>query len=187
MADGVLADMARGWWVLVVWGVVAVLFGIGTFIWPLGSVIALVLATGILALAEGLTSLFALFSKDVVISKGWLTLYAIASIAFGLVALFRPLATAGAMLLLLAAWLLVAGVMRIVFAIRLRKEIQGEWLLALSGVLAIVLGWLFIAAPGVGILTMALWIGAGALIYGILQIWVGFRLRKLGTFGAALR
>ncbi|MFC3550792.1 HdeD family acid-resistance protein [Lysobacter cavernae] len=179
MNVGLLAGLGRSWWVLVVYGVIAVLFGVAAFAWPGTTAVAIAWAFGVMALAEGVTSVIALFRKDVAISKGWLALYAIASLVFGVLAVLNPVTTAGVLLLFLAAWLLVAGIYRIVFAIRVRKEIEGEWLIALSGVLAIVLGGLFVAYPGAGLLTVALWIGAGALIYGVLQIIAGFRLRKL--------
>ncbi|MFC3815449.1 HdeD family acid-resistance protein [Lysobacter sp. GCM10012299] len=178
-STGLLASLGRSWWVLVVYGVIAVLFGISAFAWPGSTAIAIAWAFGVMALAEGVISLVALFRKDVTVSKAWLAVYAIASIAFGLMAVMHPLAVAGVLLLLLAVWLVIAGIWRIVLAIRVRKEIEGEWLIALSGVLAIALGVMFFVHPAAGLVTVALWIGVVALVYGVLQIIAGFRLRKL--------
>ena len=86
---------------------------------------------------------------------------------------------AGALLLVFAVWLLVAGILRIMFAIQVRKEIKGEWIIALSGALAIILGVLLLIAPLAGMVVMAIWIGAFAFVYGILQIVAAFRLRQL--------
>lgn len=176
--SSVIAGLSRSWWVLVLYGVIGVLFGLASIAWPGKTAVALTWAFGVMALAEGIISLLALFKKDVAISKGWLAVYALASLLFGAMAVSNPLATAGVLLLFLAAWLLVAGVYRIVVAIRVRKEIEGEWLIALSGVLAIALAVLFVMYPVAGLVTLALWIGIGALIYGVLQIIAGFRLRK---------
>ena len=93
--------------------------------------------------------------------------------------MINPLATASVLVLFLAAWLLVAGIYRIVFAIRVRRQIQGEWLLILSGLLAVVLGLLFVANPYAGVAVTTLWIGIGSLLYGLLQVLVAFKLRKL--------
>ena len=79
----------------------------------------------------------------------------------------------------LAAWLIVAGVYRIIFAIRVRKEIEGEWLIALSGVLAIVLGGLYVINPVGGLAVTTIWIGAAAIVYGVLQIIAAFKVRRL--------
>ena len=143
--------------------------------------VAIAWAFGVMALAEGLLSLFALVRREVAVSKGWLALYGVASLAFGVMAVINPVKTASLLLLLMAAWLVVAGLWRIVLAIRIRKEITGEWMIALSGVLAIVLGVMFVMSPAAGLVTVALWVGLGALVYGVLQIAAGFRLRRLAT------
>ena len=181
VVGGVWSALGRSWWVLLLYGVLGVLFGLIAMTRPVAAAAALAWALGVMALAEGLVSLLALFDKQVKISKAWLALYAVVSIVFGLLTVFNPMATAGILLLFLAAWLIVADVYRIVFAIRVRKEIEGEWLIALSGVLAIVLGALYVLNPYVGLKVTTIWIGAAALVYGILQIAAAFKVRKLKT------
>lgn len=181
MSAGLFASLGRSWWVLVLYGAIAVVFGILAFLWPAKTAIAMAWAFGVMALAEGVLSAIALLRRDVAVSRGWLALYALASLVFGVLAVSNPIKTAGILLLFLAAWLIVAGVYRIVLAIRIRKEITGEWMIALSGVLAIVLGGLFLMSPAAGLVTVALWMGLGALVYGVLQIVAGFRLRRLAT------
>lgn len=178
MNTNVVSALSRSAWVLIVFGVIAVLFGLVAIAWPGRTAVALAWAFGVMALAEGVISLIALFRKDVPVSKGWVALYAAASIAFGCLAVLNPLAVAGVLLMFLAAWLIVAGIFRIIFAIRVRKQVANEWLLGLSGALAIMLGVLLVAYPGAGLVTMALWIGVAALIYGALQIVTGWRMRR---------
>jgi len=178
-ATGILSSLGRSWWVLLLYGVLGVLFGLIALTRPVAAATALAWAVGVMALAEGVVSLFALFDRQVTISKGWLALYALVSIVFGLLTVINPVATAGMLLLFLAAWLIVAGVYRIIFAIRVRKEIRGEWLIALSGVLAIVLGLLFVRFPVKGLVVTTIWIGAGALVYGFVQILAAFKVRRL--------
>lgn len=170
--------VSRTGWLLMFYGAISILFGISALVWPGGTVIALAWAFGVMALAEGIISLFALFNRHVAVSRGWLVLYAVASIVFGLLAIWHPLAVVNVLILFLAAWLIVAGIYRIVFAIRVRKEIEGEWMIALSGVLAVVLGVLFAAYPVAGLLTVAIWIGAAALVYGVLQVIAGVRMHR---------
>ncbi len=179
MSAGLLHRLGRNWWIFVLYGVIAVLFGLFAIARPLAAAIALAWACGVMALAETLITVFALFDRRVTVSKGWLALYALASLVFGVLAVSNPVAVAGALLMLLAAWLVVGGIYRIVFAIRVRKEVEGEWLIALSGVLSIVLGVLFVLSPIAGLLVTALWIGVASLIYGVVQIAAGLRLRKL--------
>ncbi|MFC4313817.1 HdeD family acid-resistance protein [Steroidobacter flavus] len=176
---GFLSLVGRSWWVLLLYGILGVLFGLFALARPLSAAAAMVWAIGVLALAEGIVSLFAVFRDNVAVSKGWAIFYSLMSIAFGVVAITNPVAAAGGLLLFLAAWLIVAGIYRIIFAIRVREEIKGEWLIALSGLLSILLGVLFLASPLTGLVITAWWIGAGALIYGVLQIVAAFKLRTL--------
>lgn len=181
---GPLALLGDSWWLLLLYGLFAVLFGVIALARPAAAAAGLAWAIGVLALAEGVVGLVALFGRRAVGSKGWLAFYAIASILFGLLAVLNPVATAGALLLLLAAWLIVGGVYRIVFAIRLRKQIRGEWLLVVGGLLAIALGVLFALDPLSGIVVTTLWFGAFALVYGVLQIVAALRLRRWKTKAA---
>jgi uncharacterized membrane protein HdeD (DUF308 family) len=176
---GFMPLVGRSWWILLLYGILGVIFGFFALARPLAAATALVWAIGVLALAEGLVSLFAAFGNKVAVSRGWVALYAVLSILFGIMAVMNPVATAGALLLFLAAWLIVAGIYRIIFAIRVREEIKGEWLIALSGALSIVLGVLFFMSPLTGLVIAAWWIGAGVMVYGMLQILAAFKLRAL--------
>lgn len=180
-ASPLLAAIGRSWWVLLLYGLAGIAFGAIAIAQPVAAALALAWVAGVIAAVEGIVSVLALFSKDVPVSKGWLALYAIVSLAFAFVAITNPLATAGAMAVLIGIWMIVAGIFRIVFAIRVRKAIRGEWLLVLSGVLGIVLGVLFLMHPLGGVLVTTLWIGIGALVYGVLQVFAAFKLRKLAN------
>lgn len=179
--NSVSPQVKRGGWTLVVYGVLALLFGIGTLFWPSVSVLALVLAFGVLSLADGVVSLLSIFRKHVALPNWVLFLYALVSIGFGALAISQPAQMAEALLWLLALWLVIAGIARIVFAVQVRKLVNGEWMLALSGLLAVALGVLFFARPGIGLVTIAVWVAFGALLYGVLQIWVGSRLLRAGA------
>jgi uncharacterized membrane protein HdeD (DUF308 family) len=83
-----------------------------------------------------------------------------------------------ALVYLIAAWALVTGVLEIIAAIRLRKEIEGEWLLALSGVFSVALGALLAIAPGPGAVGLVWFFGAYAMAFGVLMIALSFKLRS---------
>ena len=105
----------------------------------------------------------------------------------GLVAFVFPAATAFALLMLVSVGSIVTGIFRIAAAIRLRKEIQGEWLLILNGLLSVAFGIVIVARPGVGLVTLVWLIGMYAIIFGIILVALGFRVRGHGAKVAAGR
>jgi uncharacterized membrane protein HdeD (DUF308 family) len=101
-------------------------------------------------------------------------------IAAGVLTLIWPGLTAIALLYLIAAWAIVTVALEIAAAIRLRKVIANEWLLGLSGIASLGFGIVLILFPGAGALTVVIWIGAYALVFGALVVALAFRLRSLG-------
>lgn len=177
MDSRLMKGIRRSWWVFLLYGLAAIAFGLALLVWPEYSLIALVMAFGLLALLDGLVSLLSAIRGDLALPRWLLVVYAVVSIGFGLAAVVWPMEMATAMLWLIALWLVVAGIARIVFAIQVRKLINGEWLLALSGALALALGILFLVRPEIGLLAVMVWIAIGALLYGVLQVVVALRLR----------
>jgi uncharacterized membrane protein HdeD (DUF308 family) len=81
------------------------------------------------------------------------------------------------LLYLIAFWAILTGVFEIVSGIRLRTAIANEKWLVLTGFLSLLFGILIIIFPGAGALAIAFWIGAYALIFGIMLIALAFCLR----------
>lgn len=172
-------SVSRSWWLILLLGILAVLFGLLSIFNPVSAGASLTWAIGVLAIAEGVSALFGAFSKDAPASKGWMLLYAVISVAFGVLAVVNPISMAASIIWVMAIWIMIAGFMRIIFAVRVRKAIDNEWMLIVSGVLAVVLGALMLFAPVAGLILAVIWIGVGALIYGLLQIFAAFKIRSL--------
>jgi uncharacterized membrane protein HdeD (DUF308 family) len=109
---------------------------------------------------------------------GWLIVVGLLGIAAGVVTFMRPGVTAVTLLVYIAVWAIAMGVFQVAAAIRLRKEIEGEWMLLLSGVLSVVFGVLMAIYPGAGALAMLSLIAAYAFVFGVLLIVLGVRLRS---------
>jgi uncharacterized membrane protein HdeD (DUF308 family) len=174
-----MENVAANWSAVLFRGLAAVAFGLVTMIAPGLSLIALVLVFGAYALVDGvLTLITALRGRGANEPLWLLVLQGIAGIGAGAITLFRPDISALALLYVVAAWALVTGGLEVVTAIRLRKSIQGEWLLILSGVLSVALAIVLALFPGPGALALVLWIGAYALVSGALLVALSFRLRS---------
>ena len=170
--------VARNWWALALRGVLGMLFGVFTFVAPAAALAALVLLFGAYALVDGVFNIVAAL-RDARGDRGWwaLLLSGVAGVVAGLVAFAAPAFTALVLLYMIAAWALVTGALEIATAIRLRRHITGEWLMALNGALSIVFGGLVMVAPVVGALALVLLVGAYAFVSGLLLVALGFRLR----------
>ena len=149
------------WWSLVLRGLAAIAFGVLAFVWPTITLTALVFLWGAYALVDGAFAIAA-GVKSYGENKRWwvLLLEGILGVAAGLIAFLMPSITALVLLILIAAWAVVTGAFEIAAAIQLRKEIKGEWLLALAGVASILFGLALMLNPGVGALAVLWLIGA---------------------------
>lgn len=173
-----LRALAANWWLLLLRGIAGVLFGVLAFIWPGLTLLSLTLLWGAYALADGAAALWAGITGSVAGSRGWLIFIGVLGIAAGIIAFIWPGGTAGALLLVIGAWAIAIGILQIWGAIQLRKEIEGEWLLILSGVVSILFGLLVAMQPLAGALAVVWMIGTFAIVFGITQIILSFKLRQ---------
>src|SRR3984893_11885505 len=163
--------LAKNWWSLLIRGLVAISVGVLAVINPGIKLGALVLLFGCYALIDGLVS-FASVMRVAEAHERWASLLveAVAGITVGAIALAWPSLSAMSLVYIIAAWALLTGLVEIAASVRLRRHVEGEWLLALSGVASLVLGILILALPLAGPLAIAYWVGAYAFVFGALLI-----------------
>jgi uncharacterized membrane protein HdeD (DUF308 family) len=177
-----LLAIVRNWWVLLVRGICAVLFGLLAFTWPGLTLFALVILYGAYALADGVTAIWLAFAGGPHENgRMWwqMLIVGLLGIAAGIVTFAWPGVTALVLLVLIACWAIVRGIFEIAAAIRLRKVIEHEWMLAAAGVLSVLFGIVLLARPGAGALALIWVIGAFAIIWGAVAIGLSFKLRGL--------
>ena len=180
LALNLAAVLARNWWVLLLRGVVAILFGGLTFGWPGMSLAALVLLFGGFCLADGLMAAWTALSNRKQQENGWLLLIGgLLGIGVGLLTLFQPAVTGLALLFYIAIWAVATGVVQVLTAIRLRQEIANEWTLVLAGIASVALGALLMARPGAGALAVLWLIASYAIVFGILLVALALRVRSV--------
>ena len=173
-----LQSLARYWWLFLLRGIAAIVFGVLAFMWPGITLFTLVWLWGAFALIDGVLALVHAFMGGGVGSRWWLVLVGLAGIAAGVVAFEQPLLTAVVLLFFFAGWAIALGVFQIIGAIQLRKQIDNEWTLILSGVVSVLFGILLIATPGAGLIGFVWVIAAYAVVFGVLLIGFAFRLKK---------
>lgn len=174
----ILPVLAKYWWLLLLRGIAAIIFGILAFVWPGITLLTMVLFWGAFMLIDGVLALgHAIMGNDKG-SRWWLALVGVAGIAAGILTFALPGAALVVLLAFIAAWAIVLGVFQIIGAIRLRKEIDNEWSLGLSGALSVLFGIILLVAPGAGAVGLIWVIGGYAIVFGILLVMAALKLKQ---------
>ena len=176
-----LETLTRYWWAVLLRGVAALLFGLLTLLWPTISILVLTLLFGAYALVDGAFAITgAILNRTTSTGRRiWLAIEGIAGVIVGAVTFAWPGITTLALLWVISVWALFTGALEIIASIRLRREIKGEWLLALTGVLSVLFGVSLLVWPATGALALVILIGVYALMFGGALVAFGLRLRKL--------
>jgi len=178
----VMTAAGNAWWLLLINGLCAIAFGVLSFLWPGLTLLVLVVLYGAYAILDGITALMAARARNEV-GKPWgsMVFVGIVSILAGIAALVWPGLTGLVLLIVIAVWAIVRGVLEIIAAIELRKRIQNEWLLALAGLVSVLFGIVLLVAPGQGAVALIWVIAAFAVVHGVLLVTLALRVRGVPT------
>lgn len=170
--------LARNYWLIVLRGLVAILFGLVAFFWPTPTLGALRFFLGLYLLTDGLLTVSTGLSRyngaqpwRLLLIEGLLTIGA------GVLTLVAPDLTALTVLYLIAIRAIATGMVELVSAIRLRAEIDNEGFLASSGVLSVILGAVLMIWPETATSSLVGLFGAYVVVFGLLLIGLGLQLR----------
>jgi len=174
--------LSRYWWMTLLRGVLWILFGVVVFVRPDISLVTLTLTFGAFAFVDGVLNVWNAISGREDSDNWWLLLLAgLAGIVIGILTFKDPAATALALQFYIALWAVAVGLLQLVAAVWLRKEIEGEFWLALSGIASIAFGVLVVARPAAGALAI-LWLIAGyAIVFGVMLIVFAFTVRNFAN------
>lgn len=151
------------------------LFAIGAWAYPGLTLWLLIVFFGAYVLVDGITQILMTFRKKL----WWYVLSGLVGVVAGLLTFLWPGITGLVLLLFIGFWALVKGILEIVEAIQLRKEIEGEWLMILSGLASILFAIIVLLRPGAGALAIAWIVGIYAFLFGLISIFLGLKLRGL--------
>ncbi len=176
-----LGFVARDWWVFAIRGITALVFGILAFIWPETTLSVLVFLFGAYVLVDGVALLIALVRGDAAARRhAWaVAIMGVLGIVFGVVTFAWPGLTALSLLYLVAFWAIATGGFQVIAAIALRRELEGEFWMALGGVASIVFGVLLIAFPGDGLITLVWLVGLWSVVFGVSSLSLAYRLHAI--------
>src|SRR5690348_7819419 len=180
-----IETLKRHWWVPVIRGIAAIVFGIIAFTHPAMAAATLVLFFGAWVLIDGIFRVVGAIGHRAS-DKEWGSdlIIGILGIIVGLLTFHAPGITALALVIYIAAWALMTGATEIALAIKMRREIKGEWFLILMGLASIIFACLLLWNPLAGAAALILIIAWYAVIMGVLAVVFGFRLRSLPTLAA---
>ena len=176
-----MKTLTKNWWLFILRGVLAIIFGILVVAWPIAAIFTLVIFFGAYALVDGVLSI--IFGST---HKGrswgnraWLIFSGIISIAAGVIAFVWPNITAVVLLYVIVVWALVIGIAQVVFAFVMPTNVGNRVLLGLGGVFSVIFGIFLVARPGLGAMAVIWIIGSFAVMIGIYHIGYGISLKAL--------
>jgi len=178
LGSAMVHALAKNWWLLLLRGIAAIVFGVLAFAWPGLTILTLILFYGAFALVDGVLAVVAAITGGAPGPRWWLAIVGLLGIAAGLMTFLMPGLTALVLLFFIAGWAIATGVFQIIGAIKLRKEIDNEWLLILGGIISVLFGVSMFMAPGAGAVALVWVIGAYSVVTGAILVALAFRLKK---------
>ncbi|KOX16672.1 HdeD family acid-resistance protein [Nocardiopsis sp. NRRL B-16309] len=176
LAGDMLGELSRNWWLVLLRGIAAIVFGVLALVWPGLTLVALAFVFGVYALVDAAALAYAAY-RSAPVGRAGLVLQAALSGLMGVIALLWPLAAIVALVFLIGVWAILTGVAEIVAAVRLRAHITSEWLLIFVGALSVVFGLLLWFWPLEGAQAIIFVVGIYAVIFGVVLAVAGVRLR----------
>jgi uncharacterized membrane protein HdeD (DUF308 family) len=173
--------LSRRWWTLLLRGLAAILFGVLVWLLPNITLAVLVLSFGAYVLLDGTAGIWIAFAGRKSYEDWWLLLlWGLVGIGVGILTFLSPVVTELALVFFIAVWAIATGILHVVIAIQLRKEIRGEWLLILDGLLSVAFGVFLMVRPEAGALALIWLIGIYAVAFGIVLVILAFKMRSFG-------
>ncbi|MGD9636516.1 MAG: HdeD family acid-resistance protein [Pirellulales bacterium] len=176
----ILRSCCKRWWVLFLKGLCAIALGISAIAWPGITLVSLIFVFATFTLIDGVAAIVLGFKGESDGTVWWtLVLMGVLAILAGLISFFYPQITVTVLLAIIAVSAIVRGAFELMAAIRLRKELDDEWILALSGLMSILFGGLILYRPDAGLLAIVLLIGAYMIAIGVFALALSLRLRRV--------
>jgi uncharacterized membrane protein HdeD (DUF308 family) len=174
-----IGAVTRNWWMWLVRGIAAILFGVLTFRWPGSTLVVIGFLFGAYALVDGVFAVLATMRAAETHQQWWpLLLEGVVGLVIAAITFWDVRITLLALYFTIAAWAVITGILEIIAAIHLRTQLTNELWLVVGGVASVLFGILMVGYPLAGALTIVWLISAYAILFGILMIGFSLRLRR---------
>ena len=183
-----LDNLTRNWWLLLLRGLAAIAFAVVTWFWPGLTIAVFILLFGAFAFADGILGVWGAITGPKGDSDRWiLLLWGIAGLATGAAAFLAPGLVTAFFVFLIASWAILTGILQVVAALRLRKQITGEWVLVAAGLASVAFGVVMAMNPGAGAVALSWLVAAYAFLFGILLVVLSLKVKGARKRVEALR
>lgn len=175
-----LSILLRSWWVLILRGLFAIMFGLIAIAWPDITVFVIITIIGAFLLLDGMIEIWAGFASRGRDDDWWTdALLGVLAVIAGVAIIAWPDVTPVGLMLFIGGFMVIYGATMIYQAIRLRAELTNEWLLLANGVLSLLLGVGFMLFPGAGAVSLIWLVALYTISFGVLMIVVGWKMRGI--------
>jgi uncharacterized membrane protein HdeD (DUF308 family) len=178
----VLDEGARLWWLFLITGTLWFLFSIIVLRFDYTTVASISILFGVVAIAAGVNELFAVG----VARRWWKVLHiglAIIFIVVGIIAFIHPGDTFAALAAVISFFFIFKGIFDIILAIATKGESDVWWLQLVIGIVELLIGFWAAGYYGRSAVLLVAWVGISALLRGITEIILAFKLRSAGRTG----
>ncbi|WP_067776272.1 MULTISPECIES: HdeD family acid-resistance protein [unclassified Nostoc] len=170
--------LARNWWTVALRGAIAIIFGLVALCWPTLTLASLVYLFASFWLVGGILLAIAAFQERLQnIHSRLLLVEGIIGLAVGAIAFISPGIAGFVLLYLIAIWAIGTGLFELIASLQLQQTIENKWLPAIAGIVSIIFGLILIIWPVAQALTFLWLIAAYNVLFGMLLLILGLRLR----------
>ncbi|MGB5204742.1 MAG: DUF308 domain-containing protein [Eudoraea sp.] len=176
-----MKTLQKLWWFTLLRGIILLILAFFVFRHPANALMGVAIYIGISLLITGILQTGASIAfRDTIPNWGWILAGGLLDIVFGFVLLSNPALTAASLPFVIGFWIIISGIMSFADSFQSKKEGNSLWGLSmLGGVLSVIIGYFIMSNIIVGALTITTWMGIGFLIFGIVNIVIGFKLKSL--------
>ncbi len=170
-------DLKKGWWLLLISGIIGVLIGGLLIFWPGATITVVTAIVGFFMIATGVVRFFVGVFDSHAQDRWLMAIAGIVGIALGVVVMKNPEGTVKVIALIVAIFWLISGLVDL-FRGLTNSALPDRSLRIVFGVMAILFGVVILVWPAITIGVFAILAGIYSVFFGILEIIAAFQIKN---------